>query len=509
MAVTIINYTVIVCCATYASRKLLNRRCSASLSRKILFGILLLLEALAVYLLRQIAPSVALFLMVVISVCLCWLWDRFDPASTVTAVTIGYGISYLCYLLAVITFILGLLLRYGVDGPPNPSATYTLPNMVFVGLVQISLTVLLFRIKRLRHGLPFLSDARYGDLGVYFSVAILLAVSLPRVESAAQFAVSVVLCIFLMSGLILWFWWRRRTTQEYLKQLSHREQEELRSTIASLEQQLAVLKKENEAFSAIIHRDNKLIPVMEFAVRNLFHTTLRAETLGPPVQTDQIRELMTQLQRISTERSGILEGYEQISSALPSTQIPALDALFSYMVQQAAQSGIQLELAISGDIRDMLSGSIFQQDAYTVLADLIENAIIATASSSGEKRILVELGQRDGSDSICVSDSGIPFPAEVLKSWGTARVTTHGDSGGSGIGMMSTYEICKRYQASFSVEELGSDGPFSKRITLCFDHRDRFQYSEFSTSVMDSCPQEQDPSPDQTVCPKSIGLRDV
>lgn len=194
----------------------------------------------------------------------------------------------------------------------------------------------------------------------------------------------------------LWLWSKNFLTREYRKQLQKRDREYLQDALDQAQLKIKKLSQENEIFLSIIHRDNKLLPAMELAVRGLFHAALQAEAQGQPVQTNQIRELMTELQRLSAERSGIVEGYEQIGSALPSTQIPVLDALFSYMAQRAAQSGIRLELAISGDIRDMLSASISQKDAYMVLADLIENAIIATASSCREKQILIERDNEKG-----------------------------------------------------------------------------------------------------------------
>ena len=406
---------------------------------------------------------------------------RLTVNITLPITIISYGISYALYLCAGLIYIALELIngRHTING--------SLFSFALVGIIQTIFCVLLFRLKRLHHGLPFLQNLQEYDSGIYLSVLLLIVVVIFGVNREPQRATAILLFYLMVSLIVfLWLWSKNFLTREYRKQLQKRDREYLQDALDQAQIKIKKLSQENEIFSTIIHRDNKLIPVMELAVRGLFHAALQAEAQGQPVQTDQIQEFIVELKRLSAERSGIVEEYEQISSVLPSTQIPILDALFSYMAQQAAQSGIQLELSISGNIGDMLSGSISQQDAYTVLADLIENAIIATASSSGEKRILVELGQRDGSDSICVSDSGVPFPAGVLKNWGTARVTTHGDSGGSGIGMMSTYEICKRYQASFSVEELGADGPFSKRIMLCFDHRDRFQYRELAAPVMDS-----------------------
>ena len=186
------------------------------------------------------------------------------------------------------------------------------------------------------------------------------------------------------------------------------------------------------------------------------------------------QKMVTQLERISCERHGILKSYELSSKKLPSSGIPILDTLFSYMFQKATAANIDFDLSIWSDLKPMIGTVVTEQDASTVLADLIENAIIATEQCNCKKRILIGLGLLDNYYSISVSDSGVPFPNEVIENWGIKRITTHADNGGRGIGMMSTYEICKRYRASFSIETFGPDMLYSKRITICFDNANQF-----------------------------------
>ena len=48
------------------------------------------------------------------------------------------------------------------------------------------------------------------------------------------------------------------------------------------------------------------------------------------------------------------------------------------------------------------------------------------------------------------------------------RNTTHGDDGGSGIGMMTTCELCRKYSASLRIEPV-TDGDYTKCISVVFD----------------------------------------
>ncbi len=252
-------------------------------------------------------------------------------------------------------------------------------------------------------------------------------------------------------------------TQEYVEQLRKRERQDLENVISKLSEEVSQLKLENEIFSKIIHKDNKLLPAMELAVKQLLYNAARND--NREVLAAQTGEMIAQLERISAERAGIVRTYEQSGNRYSPVGIPVLDALFAYMLQKADSAGIELNFNFQVDIKEMIPSVISEQDLSTVLADLIENAIIATNDSVGEKRILVSFGRDRGECCLSVSDSAPPFSEEVLKNWGIQRITTHADTGGSGIGMMSIHDICKKYNASFSIEEL-EGALYSKRVII-------------------------------------------
>ena len=107
----------------------------------------------------------------------------------------------------------------------------------------------------------------------------------------------------------------------------------------------------------------------------------------------------------------------------------------------------------------------------------ITNDIIAARHSTQEKRVYVEIGKdKDEYDTffVQVSDSGIPFSQEVLDKLGTQRITTHRDTGGSGIGMMTICEICKKCEASFSISPYPNSSPYTKAVKICFDRKNSF-----------------------------------
>lgn len=70
-----------------------------------------------------------------------------------------------------------------------------------------------------------------------------------------------------------------------------------------------------------------------------------------------------------------------------------------------------------------------------------------------------------------IADNGIPFGIESLINMGIRKITTHADTGGSGIGLMDVWMIKEKYHASLHIVEYEVQCPFSKKISLSFDGR--------------------------------------
>lgn len=459
MLTTFVKHLFIIGCSTYITQKILNKKCSW---RVIIFlSCACLMSAALMVPLRQVMRPASTIIMVAVSIIVIKVIYSLEIDISITATIISYGISYISCLLGAI--LLGSIFSI-IDHYPDSA---DLLSTGIVGSIQTVFTVLLFHIKRLRHGFPFLSDSRYGDLGVYLSTTILVIVSFLEVKSESQYIAAVLFSVLLICGIVLWFWWRNRIAKEYMEQLRLRERQELESIISSKDEEIALLKKENETFSKIIHKDNKLIPAMELAVKEALCAV--AHNTDPAERILRAEKMLAQLESVSAERAGIVNKYEHADSRLPSTGILTFDALFSYMLHKASAKDVSLELDFDETVNELIPKVISQEDASTLLADLLENAIIAAGENEQNRCVRVKFGKKATCPCICISDTGGPFPDEVKQNWGIQRVTTRADSGGCGIGMMTTYEICKRYQASFLVEDLDSDAIYTKCVSVCFD----------------------------------------
>ena len=74
-----------------------------------------------------------------------------------------------------------------------------------------------------------------------------------------------------------------------------------------------------------------------------------------------------------------------------------------------------------------------------------------------------------------VFDSGIPFEIDTLIRLGTQRVTTHAETGGSGVGFETTFEILRQYKASLIINEQDpSPVDFSKSVSIRFDGKKHY-----------------------------------
>ena len=138
------------------------------------------------------------------------------------------------------------------------------------------------------------------------------------------------------------------------------------------------------------------------------------------------------------------------------------------MLKRANEHQINFDLSFSEDSKSLILNIISESDLHTLLADLTENAIIASQNSS-KKNILVQIVFSSDLTSIEILDSGESFAPEVLHNIGRKPVTTHPEEGGSGIGLMTTFEIAAKYKASFTIDELPDEVSFTKKIAVCFD----------------------------------------
>lgn len=274
-----------------------------------------------------------------------------------------------------------------------------------------------------------------------------------------------------MFGLTILLWWRKRISDKYINKVYER-------NIKILEDTLDTQKTEIENLSKIIHKDNKVLSALRLAVSE--------QSKNNSENNAELQKLLTEITHLEDERKECLTDYEQNTKVLPKTGVYSTDMIISYLYKRAAKESIAFDISITGDIPYMVTDAVDTYDLNTMIADLGENAIIATSNSS-TKSILLIIGYREGTAFFDIYDSGADFDAGVIANLGKRRHTTHKNTGGSGIGLMTTYELVNKYHATFEIEELYGNKLFTKRVSVLFDNNSRIAVHSSRPEIIAAC----------------------
>ncbi|MGN1104471.1 MAG: hypothetical protein ACI4QI_06290, partial [Candidatus Coproplasma sp.] len=192
---------------------------------------------------------------------------RRSVLNTVTIGVISCGIA-----IGTMTFayILNIPIEYILYVTIKDETLLTSISLIFWVAVQLLLTFLIFKIKRFKNGIT--ADVNDGSIEILLLISILaiFAYSVGYADSLNnQFVFEVVLLILIFCGLALIFIWRKHITNAYHKKLYDRNEAIYEQRISAYEQDKEDLLNQNAELAKIIHRDNKLIPAMVMAVKEL------------------------------------------------------------------------------------------------------------------------------------------------------------------------------------------------------------------------------------------------
>lgn len=454
----LIKYFFIIFCACYAYLCMLKPPCRHSVIKAAPVILSCALSALT-FLIHSYAPPVCIPGMLILSFLSFTIAFRIPWKVSASAALLSYGCSYLFFAVcAIVLSVIEVFLSKWFD------CFKIMPFLaLLLGLLQFLGIVCLFHTRRLSRGLPFLWDLGSSYTGTFISISILTAVSFLSLNNDIHFIYFVLIFSIVIWGIALLFWWKERITKKYLDQVNARTAQEFEETISAKDSEIAYLREQNNALAKMIHKDNKLIPAMEYSVQKLFRSAESSENIS---FREEALKLLKELEQIFQDRSGLLRDYELTGKQLPPTGIVSVDILLAYMLQKSAKQNISFDVIIPEDIQSMTE-RINCEDLRTLLADLLENALIAV-SESEQRKVLLIIENKDGVYTVDVYDSGPSFSLEVLSNFGSRPVTTHKNSGGSGIGLMTISELCTKYHAVFAVEDLTENSSYRKKVSVRF-----------------------------------------
>lgn len=332
----------------------------------------------------------------------------------------------------------------------------------------------IMNLKRIKNGLSFLKDQVGND---YFALmfmeisANIIFTYCIFVNSNDEFSWNILEMFFVLS-IIMVIMIQRTLTLYYKQKLLDKNIEDYKSEIALKDAQIKSLSDEKYKISKLNH---------EFYNRQkaLIHKVEEITSMNTEI-ADEL-DLSKQINDLTKEYTDKAQEIKTLDK-LPTTGIVEIDDMFKYMQSECNSKKIQFNLKINGNIYHMINNKIPQSRLVTLIGDHLRDAIIAIDFSNNIfKSILAVLGENNGVYEFCVFDTGIEFKIDTLLNLGLKPATTHKDSGGTGIGFMTTFETMKETKASLIIDEMRemSNTDYTKSVTIRFDGKNEYRIKSY------------------------------
>lgn len=347
-------------------------------------------------------------------------------------------------------------------------------DMILTLLLETILLSFFINMKRIRKGIGFLKDPMENE----YLCIIMLSISSVIIFAYCMFGSSdeywvnntffVILTLFIIMIVLI----QKTLTLYYKQKLLAQNIEEYKAEIASKDAKIKSLSEEKYKISKLNHefynRQKALIHKVE-------------EIINMNTETAEELDLSKQINDLTKEYTDKAKEIKTLDK-LPSTGITEIDDMFKYMQSECKSKNIQFNLQINGNIYHMINNKIAQNKLVTMIGDHLRDAIIAIEFSKNSfKSILAILGENNGIYEFCVFDTGIEFKIDTLLKLGLEPATTHKDSGGTGIGFMTTFETMSETKASLIINEMHemNNTDYTKSITIRFDGKNEYRIKSY------------------------------
>jgi signal transduction histidine kinase len=348
-----------------------------------------------------------------------------------------------------------------VEGAPIDynQPIYILLHALILAL-QLILSVLLFKIRRLKKGFPFIFDKIAIVMALFFTGVIMILVTWINTISAVEEHIHAARYLYivgvLIAGLGIHIMIRRLIKAYQIKRAEQNSAEYYKRLLDESEERHNEKDELIAALTSATHNFSDRLEVMEAAIAEGRATledvrALKADWKG-------------ELAKIKTKKP------------LPITKIRTIDNLFQQFARRFADDNITFNLVVNGSIIYMTENIIKTGELETLIVNHLKDAQIAVnAGADSFRSITAFIGVKEEYYEFTVFDGGIMFEADTLVRLGTERVTTHADSGGSGIGFETTFKTMRETGASLIINERAPNSAgHSKSVTLRFDGKNQY-----------------------------------
>lgn len=343
-------------------------------------------------------------------------------------------------------------------------------------LILVLLCMLFLSLKRFRKGIQYFQEKKNIGIGLAISAIVMILKCIDLREGQGKVYLFIVFVIgIIIAGFGLYLWIKRSITAHYREKLQLQSEEHYQKLLAEREQENEKLNQTNEYLAKIVHRDNHLMNSLNTAIDSYFYSD----------DTATKNVLFREIQTMVKERGELIGKEQRESKILPSCGIQLIDNTINDLFIKAAAHGIEFDMTVSMPVSEVIGKYISQTDLQTLLSDHIKDAMIAVESRGEEGgKVLVDLSAQNESYCISIYDSGAEFDIDTLSKLGLERVTTHADSGGSGIGFVTTFETLRKVYASLIINEFENQTPFSKSVNFRFDGENSFIIQSYRSAKL-------------------------
>ena len=267
----------------------------------------------------------------------------------------------------------------------------------------------------------------------------------------------------------------------YKQKLKERTIEDLEKEIEQKEEQINKILEENRTIATINHKYSNRIQALEQISAQILSKPEFIEKIKTEFGTD-FGDIQDQINKISKEFSTEIKETIKQDKQLIKTGIFGIDNILEYMREEAEKNNIKYDFKTNANINYMVENIIDQSKVETLLADHIKDAIIAINSSNNKhKSILTTISIIKNYYEICIYDTGIEFEIKTLLNLGIKPVTTHKETGGSGIGFITTFKTLKETNASLIIEEKHpmNNTDYTKVVRIRFDGKNEYNICSY------------------------------
>lgn len=374
---------------------------------------------------------------------------------------VANAITYIIYTLATIIEILPLTIL-------NINNNFC--NFILITLISIILFYIFSKIKRIKNGMKFLRDTKSQEYVEIIAINISIAVIFVYTLFGNYYGnlTRHILISFIILGTIMFVMIQKTLVLYYKQKLLEKTMADYENEIKQKDEKIKVLSEEKFKISKINHEFYNRQKALEMTVNDFINNT--------NMEVGRELAITNKINSLSKEYSNKMNSIKQVEK-LPLTGIEEIDEMFKYMQSECIKNNIDFKLKIEGNVYPLVNNIIEKDRLVTLIGDHLKDAIIAINFSRNKfKSIIAILGIKNNCYEFCICDTGIEFQIETLLKLGLEPVTTHKETGGTGIGFISTFETLKKCNASLIIDEKHeeSNNGYTKSVTIKFDGKSQY-----------------------------------